>query len=168
MGIARRPSIPIQKRSLRATSSTNDLSASLGDAALHAALLPCCPPCPPEDTKKIFRLPRLVLRKKSVKKKRDTNFRSCIDLTSRSPPANDTPPKKPDIPYYPQSGRPSTSPPKEFNSPQRLSGKRGKAEPSDLACFLAGCGLGECKTHTRRSSQPVSPEKNGIKAVDKD
>ena len=172
MDVARRPtqpSISIKKRSLRATSSNNDLSASLDDAAIHAALLPCCPPCPPEDAKKTFRLPRLVLREKSVKRKRDTNFRSCIDFTSRSPPANDALRQKPDIPCCPPpSSRPATSPTKESDLPQLLSGKTVKAEPADLACFLAGCGPGECKTHRRGSLQLLSPkEKNGIRAVDK-
>jgi MFS family permease len=44
-----------------------------------------------------------------------------------------------------------------------------KAEPTDLACFLSGCGPGECNVHRRRSSQPVSPrEKNTAKAIDQD
>lgn len=173
------PSISVPRCSLRATSSTNDLNVPQDDADLHAALLPCCPPCPPEGTKKPFRLPRLVLREKSVKKKRDTNFRSCIDFTPRTPPANDNSTKKPDVPCCPPYDVPASKPkdadppaahPKEQPDPPRqLSGKTVKAEPADLACFLAGCGPGECKTHRRRSSQPVSPKKKrSINTVDKD
>jgi serine/arginine repetitive matrix protein 2 len=160
------PSIPAQKRSLRATSSTNDLSAAFNDAAEHETLLTCCPPCPPEGTKKTFRLPRLVLRERSVKRKRDPVFRSCIDFTPRDAPSNETQATKPDLPcpHTPSSRKSS----KEIDPRRRLSGKTVKAEPADLACFLAGCGPGECKTHSRRSSQPMSPKGTDAPPSDKD
>ena len=185
MDVARRPTqpsvLPTKRRSLRAASSANDLSASQDDAAVHAVLLPCCPPCPPEGTKKPFRLPRLpvVLREKSVTKKRDTTFRSCIDFTPRDSPANEVPTNQPAItccpPYNTAISKakaaepPAASPPKETDPPRRLSGKTVKADPADLACFLAGCGPGECEKHRRRSSQSVSPkEKGSVGVSDKD
>lgn len=152
MDVAHRPtqsSGGVQRRSLRTTSSANDLSAPLDDTALHAEFLPCCPPCPPGDAKKTFGLPRLVLREKRDKKKRDPNFRSCIDFNPRAPLADDALLKSPDIPVNQN--------PKEADPSRRLSGKTVKAEAADLACFLAGCGPGECQKHLRGSSQYSVP-----------
>ena len=153
---ARRPTVPIHKRStLRSTSSTNDLNTSIEDATVHV-----CPQCPPEETRKPFRLPRLVIKDKREKKETRI-FGPASTLTPKAHPRMMPRSIRTDLPCChpcdPRDVRRSKSVDRNIPSVGTI-----RTEPADLACFLAGCspGPGECKKHRRRSSQfPLSPKR---------
>ena len=176
--VSRRPTEPIllaaKRSTLRSTSSTNDLT---DDAKIHATELTCCPPCPPEERKAKVRLPRLVLRDP---KKRDTEARSCIEINPRSAP-DDALIHKTELPCCPPCDPPGIMSSKytERKNINRTMGHLAneyKAEPSDLACFLAGCppDRGGCKKHHRQpflshlSSKDKERLRDDFKAVEHD
>jgi MFS family permease len=152
--VSQRPTEPIlqtfKRSSLRSTSSTNDLT---DDARIHATDLTCCPPCAPEEQKKRLPPPRSIFRDE---KQQGTDIRSCIEINPGSPP-DDTLIHETELLYSPPCDPPGVKSSKHTEKKKTSSiieqvANECKAEPSDLACFLAGCppGPGECKEHHRQ------------------
>ena len=148
-------SAPDQKRSLRVISSTNDLSASLDDAALREVHLSSCSTPSPQVTNEPFRPFRLVLIEQGGKKKRNQNSRSCNDLALSSQAAGVAkPPKKPDMPC--SLRYPLTKLSNDGDYLRRLSKKISNADPAKGGCSLECVGAGEREFQFRELSLPVA------------
>lgn len=149
---AQKPSEPqiaklnIQKQSLRIADSASSLAGPSEETVIPASDLTFSLASSPVERKKKFRLPRIVLQDK---KKPDFDVKSCIEIDPHIP-HNDR-----EIHEYELTCCPPCDP--EDGKGSKYIVERSdwtplmKAEPGDLACFLAGCPPGSvCEKHSRR------------------
>lgn len=109
----------------------------------------------PTERKKRFRFPKLVLQDKK-KKQEETQLKSCIEISPQIP-NNDTEIHANELQCCPpcetEDGKTS-----KYIVERSDWGPLLRAQPGDLACFLASCppGLAACEKHHRRRTY-ISP-----------